>query len=536
MSVNNNNDHCDPCEHRKACISVSEVSPAFIAEQTILNPTWIEALEEVITNVGPRVPQNTIFLSPAWSPASTGAPYFTDLQSALAYLATQNPQPESPWTVVIYPGMYQAPQLNEAQDWVSTEHLVHLHANESHGIGSAYGPMCPQSMLDEMRLRRFKLERSVKSFRASQSMVKHDAQRDAQLKTKMTKTQKRAKKRSKDGMSAMAILTVPPNVTFHALAKYTVWIGDDLVISNANLPDQSVVAFENIIFNRSVTYDRQQVGSSRHNKLVNCDFVDLEEQGAANLNMSNTSGDQAADFLTVDQCSFFDNTSINLLMDGLVADFLSCRLYNNFMAVGSNVVGEQSVVCSLDAVDSLGATVSVHGSSQLRAFGSLPNGSIASNDTANVEMNGVSLFRLVLSGNSTMSGRVSSSICFLQDNATASIQGNLSVIIPGNATTLNLNGSFNNIGSGGIFNPTLRTFNVNVPSNTSTPITLNFGNSYSNNNYFAVATVVSNPVPADQNVVQITQRNVGNLQLIVSPARAYPMEVSVVIMTTPAIL
>lgn len=104
--------------------------------------------------------------------------------------------------------------------------------------------------------------------------------------------------------------------------------------------------------------------------------------------MSNASGDNAADFLTVDQCSFFDNTSINLLMDGLVADFLSCRLYNTFMAVGSNVVGEQSVVCSLDAVDSLGATVNVHGSSLLRAFGSLPNGSISSNDNANVEMNG----------------------------------------------------------------------------------------------------------------------------------------------------
>lgn len=100
-------------------LSISEVSSGWLNQQTLGNPTWINDLEQIIGSggggTGARVPRHTVFLSPQWTPASIGPPYFTTLAQALAYVASQNPTSIDPWTILIYPGFYATdPTLNMA--------------------------------------------------------------------------------------------------------------------------------------------------------------------------------------------------------------------------------------------------------------------------------------------------------------------------------------------------------------------------------------------------------------------------------------
>ena len=541
-------DHCKP-----SCLALSEPSQAWLNQQTIGNSIWIEALENIIEadGVGARVPRNTVFLSPQWTPASTGAPYFTTLQSALNYVAAQDPQPYEPWAIVIYPGVYDTPldEIHEpgmnsprqakqvATKWIQ---CTYKHDALPH---DGPQPMCRWQ--DWMRMRQLTsmirkrtqslMDRRSTSVKEPSSSAKEAKVNDGDDFKKLsiqplpdaTEARQRRDKRRQGRMQPQAIFQVPANVTLHAVANYTVFINDDLELDNTNYPPEWTIAFENIVFFRSITSVRQVLNKPSIAHVINCTFIDLFQAFNGIFMLNNTgsvSNEAGKDQWYVNECTFLD-TGIYLNSDG-------CRVHGNGNTwLQANIdVGSASQTCEL-VMDSMADNVfdcSLGGASRMIISGASSNSFITLFDQSSVRLSNCTVANINCFDQSQLRGNGAIQNLGLSGTAFGIFSGCIESIHSAPGTSLSFNGDYTWLNGTGQVDVRRRVGQVTVLANT-TQATFNFGTTYPSANYRALATVVNNAVPADVTQVQITQKLVGSLQVTTSPVRAYDMIVDIIV-------
>lgn len=541
--------HQDAC--KPSCFALSEPSQAWLNQQTIGNSSWIESLESIIELDDARVPRNTVFLSPQWTPASTGAPYFTTLQSALNYVAAQDPQPYEPWTIVIYPGVYDTPlgvipdvpvEIPQQGKQVATKWIQCTYKHDALPHDGPQ-PMCRWQ--DWIRMRQLKskireqtqslMDRQSTSTQKPSSLVQGHNNNDDLEKLSIQplpdvtearqRRDKRRDKRRQARMQPQAIFQVPANVTLHAVANYTVFINDDLELDNTNYPEEWTIAFENMVFTRSIMSVRQVLAKPSATHVINCTFIDLFLTENVGIFMLNNIGSFGDDQWYLTECRFLDNT-------GIIPDSDGCRVHGNgntwlqaYMDVGSF-----SHTCEL-VMDSMAENVFdcwLSGASRMIISGAGTNSSITLFQQSYVRLANCTVRNVNCFDQSQLRGNGAILNLSLSGTAFGIFSGCIESIHSALGTTLLFNGDYTWLNGTGQVDLRRRVGHVTVLANT-TQATLNFGTTYPSANYRAVATVVNSAVPADVTQVQITQKLVGSLQVTTSPVRAYDVIVDIIV-------
>ena len=550
-SEGDSDDHCHRDAFKPSCLALSEPSQAWLNQQTIGNSIWIEALENIIEvdGFGDRVPRNTVFLSPQWTPASTGAPYFTTLQSALNYVAAQDPQPYEPWAIVIYPGVYDTPlgEIHEGTVMNSPRQAKQvatkwIQCTYKHDALPHDGPQPMCRWQDWMRMRQLTsmirkqtqspMDRRSTSIKEPSSSAKEAKVNDGDDFKKLsiqplpdaTEARQRRDKRRQGRMQPQAIFQVPANVTLHAVANYTVFINDDLELDNTNYPEEWTIAFENIIFFRSITSVRQVLAKPSTAHVINCTFIDLF-QTFNGIFMLNNTGSFGNDQWYVNECTFLDNT-------GIFPDSDGCRVHGNgntwlhaYMDVGS-----ASQTCEL-VMDSMADNVfdcSLGGASRMIISGASSNSFITLFDQSSVRLSNCTVANINCFNQSQLRGNGAIRNLSLSGTAFGIFSGCIESINSAPGTFLSFNGDYTWLNGTGQVDVRRRVGQVTVLANT-TQATFNFGTTYPSANYRALATVVNSVVPADVTQVQITQKLLGSLQVTTSPVRAYNVTVDIIV-------
>lgn len=531
-------------------MTVCQPSAAHVSEQTIGNPQWIQLLQQILDiggNNGSSLPSNTIFLSPVWSSPFVGVPYFTDLQAALDYVAAQDPQPESPWTIVIYPGLYRdgVPRSRRKSDLVQTNMFI----KESHYlmIDHKCAPMCSRAMLRRLNdLRRQALRdwddamHEAKQTSMGQVLpscgladndpielgcdsnptspgASHSNASDAYHLPQDQAMVTQSPPLDND-IHPMAQKTLPANVILHAIAKYTVVIGEDMVLNNLNKPAQSSIAFENIVLLGRFIYERQSINTQFDIRFDNCDFVYTNGSVIPGVTFINNDNSNFAERLQMRDCSFFQSTSLQLLMSGLDAKLRSCVFQGAELIIGGTIAGQDQPIASIDAVDSPSCNISVRGSGIIILAGSLPGTNLLVSEDASVRFNNVFLNQIRLINSATASGQVYVQSINLENTSFATISGKVRFIQTDINSRLDLNGDQAVISNGSRCNPTWRIITTTVPSSWSNPRTLSFGNFYANGNYLAwLGCRAPASASSTEFSLQITQRNQNTLQFTALP-------------------
>lgn len=527
--------------------SISETDDAFIDNQTINNPEWIQQLEQIIdVQVGDPQPiaQNTVFLSPVWSPPSTGAPYFTDLQAALDHVAAQNPQPESPWTIIIYPGLYQDGMMQAESDQIATNGSACQSKLAFAKRDPLMVPMCDRNTLRQIVRIKDQLHqrenvsaccrvatRSINKLHrtdhaGSPKMIAYDEAPipEDELAAHSSITNKHHV--DNHDIRPMAQRVLPVNLTLHALAKYTVVIGDDLSWNNAGKPQASQINFENIIFTGLVDYVRDSVSPALEMRLDNCNFLTVQGQTPCRLSLRDVTEANLAERFSMRDCLFSSNTYLDLFLSGLNAKLRSCTLQNAELTAGNTTQGRENVIVSLDAIESASCRITVGGTSRLDLAGDLPGATVTGNDTSVVNLNNVDMDELNLRNGASATGQASLQSIILQDTSLARLSGKTTFVNVAPTARFDLIGLFHDTNLTGTFNPTWRAITVPVQASWSNPITVNLGTSYSNANFYSIwATIENGTNPSDANAVQIVSRSVSSFQINVLPIRNYPLTV-----------
>lgn len=533
-------DHCKP-----QCLALSEPSQAWLNQQTIGNSSWIESLESIIELDDARMPRNTVFLSPQWTPASIGAPYFTTLQSALNYVAAQDPQPYEPWTIVIYPGVYDTPlgvipdqPVGPPAKQVATKWIQCTYKHDALPHDGPQ-PMCRSQ--DWMRMHQIKskireqtqlaMDRASTSTQKPSSLVQGHNNNDDLEKLSIqpvpdvTEARQRRDQRRQARVQPQAIFQVPANVTLHAVANYTVFINDDLGLDNTNYPEEWTIAFENIIFLRSITSVRQVLAKPSATHVINCTFIDLFRTSNVGIFMNNNTGLSGDDQWYVTECRFLDNT-------GIIADSDGCRVLGNgnTWLEGYMDVGSLSQTCAL-VMDSMVDNVfdcTLGGTSSMIISGASSNSFITLFDQSSARLTNCTVRNIDCFNQSQLRGNGAIQNLGLSGAAFGIFSGCIQSIFSALGTTLLFNGDYTWLNGTGQVDLRRRVGQVTVLANT-TQATFNFGTTYPIANYHAVATVVNSAVPADVTQVQITQKLVGSLQVTTSPARLYDVIVDIIV-------
>lgn len=551
-SEGDSDDHYRQDACKPSCFALSEPSQAWLNQQTIGNSSWIESLESIIELDNARVPRNTVFLSPQWTPASIGAPYFTTLQSALNYVAAQDPQPYEPWTIVIYPGVYDTPlgvipdvpverpqqaklvnPVSQRFKWIQCTYKHHALPHDGPQ------PMCRWQ--DWIRMRQLKskireqtqlaMDRQSTSTQKPSSLVQGHNNNDDLEKLSIqpvpdvTEARQRRDQRRQARVQPQAIFQVPANVTLHAVANYTVFINDELELDNTNYPEEWTIAFENIVFLRSITSVRQVLGKPSATHLINCTFIDLFQILYLGIFVRNNTGLSGDDQWYVTECRFLENTGIDANSDG-------CRVLGNgntwregFIDVGSPL---QTCELVMDFVAGNVFDCSVRGASHMIISGASSGGWITLLDQSSVRLTNCTVATLNCFNQSQLRGNGAIQNLVLGDAAHGIFSGYIQSIHSALGTTLLFNGDYTWLNGTGQVDLRRRVGQVTVLANT-TQATFNFGTTYPSANYHAVATVVNSVVPADVTQVQITQKLVGSLQVTTSPVRTYDVIVDIIV-------
>lgn len=544
-SHSDSDDHCHQDACKPSCFALSEPSQAWLDQQTIGNSSWIESLESIIELDGARVPRNTVFLSPQWTPASTGAPYFTTLQSALNYVAAQDPQPYEPWAIVIYPGVYDTP-LGEIPDEPVDRHrqakqvaTKWIQCTYKHDALPHNGPQPMCQWQDWIRMRQLTskirkqtqspMDRQSTSTPTPSSSVQghHDDLKKLSIQplANAVEARQRRDQRRQARVQPQAIFQVPANVTLHAVANFTVFINDDLELDNTNYPDEWTIAFENIVFFRSITSVRQVSAKPSVNHVINCTFVDVFQTSNVGIFMLNNTGSFGDDQWVVTECRFLDNT-------GIIADSDGCRVLGNgnTWRQGYFDVGSASQTCEL-VMDSMADNFFngyIGGASRLILSGASSNSFITLFDQSSVRLSNCTVSNINCFDQSQLRGNGAIQNLSLSGTAFGIFSGHIESINSAPGTFLSFNGDYTWLNGTGQVDVRRRVGQVTVLANT-TQATFNFGTTYPSANYRALATVVNSAVPADVTQVQITQKLVGSLQVTTSPVRAYNVTVDIIV-------
>ena len=477
------------------------------------------------------------------------APYFTDLNEALAYVAQQNPTWDQPWTVMIFPGFYQGDadgikRDGDDDDDDPTSKTTHRDLPFKLPKTTPQ-PQCPSWMLKHIRSlhhqsfarqhdgQKHQLDAMRSKIRAQldPSLMMNNQRLDPTLscKSKSPRGSKMTQDPTLNAMRPLAATQVPANVTLHALAKYTVVIDHALRFNNDNNQISLGVAFENLVLTREIQYERTSVDANYVIYVDNCDFIEASVGNTVGLSLLDATGASVQERLSIKNCWFGHNSHLLLFNAGLTANIESSTLTDAFIEIGQPVSGRQQVNVLMNMVNSKGCTLDISSDSIIQMSGSFAETDMNMFDASAAMMHQVNLRTLTMNKSSTLTGQLDLESIIMSETSAAIIRGSINTIQLTRDTRLDLTGPFTAVNNDGIFNPWIRTFSAIVPPNTLTPTTINFGSRYTSSDYNVTCSVGNRFNPAETVVFQVVSKDVDRLVFQVSPARGYEISVDVMI-------